>query len=119
MEQWAGLYTKAGSDAQEIGIGMERLELWDNAADGPGGDANATSGTLTAKVDGTYFINFTATVDGPNSSSFVFEIYKNGAAIGLEAQVEFPSTAHYQTVSIIGAYRLRVGDNVAVYVRAG
>lgn len=118
-ERWAGLYTYNQSDTQAIGIGMERLELWDNAADGPGADADATTSyALSVKQPGTYFINFVASVDGPNSSSFVFEVYKNGAAIGLGAEVVFPSTHHVQQVAIVGAYNLEVGDVLAVYVRA-
>jgi len=118
-ERWAGLYAYNQSDAQEIGISMERLELWDNAADGPGADADAvTSYSLSVKQPGTYFIDFVASVDGPNSSSFVFEVYKNGASIGLGAEVVQPSAHHTQQVSIIGAYALKSSDVLSIYVRA-
>lgn len=118
MEKWAGLYSHNQSDTQSIGIGMERLDLWDHVANGPGCDAALANFSLSTKHPGTYFISFTASVDGPNSSSFAFEVYKNGGSIGLGAEVVQPTAHHTQQVSIIGAYALDPGDVLAVYVRA-
>jgi hypothetical protein len=117
-ERWAGLLSFDQTDTQAVGLGMERLELWDYAFDGPGADANLNNYSLSVKQPGTYFFNFNASVDGPNSSSFVFEVFKNGGSIGFGAEVVQPAAHHTQNVSIIGAYNMEVGDVLSVYFRA-
>jgi hypothetical protein len=118
MDRWAGLLNYGSSENHTITLAMSRIEDWDFASDGIGCDANADNGTLAAKHPGTYFIDFTASVKADAAADIIFEIYRNGEPIYLGAEVTIDAADDIEQVSIIGAYRLRVGDVLAVYARA-
>jgi hypothetical protein len=118
MDRWAGLLNYGSTENHTISVAMSRIEDWDFASDGIGGDANATNGTLAVKNPGTYFINFTASVKADAAADLIFEIYKNGAPLNLGTEVTIDAADDIEQISIIGAYQLFVGDVLAIYARA-
>jgi len=118
MDRWAGLLNYENSDSHTITLAMSRIEGWDFASDGIGCDANATNGTLAVEHQGTYFINFTASVKADAAADLIFEVYKNGAPLNLGTQVTIDAADDIEHIAIIGAYQMFVGDVLAIYARA-
>lgn len=119
MARWGGIYTHNSVAVQAVTTTPAVLTLWDSEYDGAGIDADYANGRLTVRdVQGDYFLNFNASIDGEDGATYVFEIRRNGLGIPLGAIVEMPATGHIQHVSIIGAYRMYPTNYLTVHVWA-
>jgi hypothetical protein len=118
---YGSIYVTGGSTAQ-TSIGTTAQKLTGFAVNGNynGITPDHTDDDLTILVAGEYRVMMGLTFTGTLSTRWTFEVYKNGSATGIIAEVETNATPDDLTV-VLGAGRtinLSVNDVLTVYVNS-
>lgn len=117
MERFGGLLSVGNATAQTLSLGYERLINWEYSNAGVGCAISSDGCGVRAKVDGNYFIfgvlSFTGAV-----GDYDFVICRNGAELPFVAKVDVANTGQHYNVAVMGGYRLRIGDEVAIYAKS-